>query len=151
MSFARRLSTSFTKLEELEWLPILMVRVAEGYMFASSGWGKLGKLHEFTAYFESLGIPLASLQAPFVATLELIGGAALIIGLGTRIFSALLAGTMAVAILTARLHEASIKSAGDFLYLQEWLLLLLLVWLVFSGPGKVSADALLKRRSRTRE
>ena len=150
MNLVRRVSSIFEKLQELEWLPILIVRLAEGYMFATSGWGKLGKLHEFTAYFESLGIPLASLQAPFVATLELVGGAALVVGFGTRIFSALLAGTMAVAILTARLQEASVKTAGDFFYLQEWLLLLLLVWLVFSGPGKVSVDAKLKRRSQER-
>src|SRR5262245_26419660 len=150
MSLLRRVSNVFEKLQELEWLPILVVRLAEGYMFATSGWGKLGKLGEFTAYFQSLGIPLASLQAPFVATLELVGGAALVVGFGTRIFSALLAGTMAVAILTARLHEATVKTAGDFFYLQEWLLLLLLVWMVFSGPGKVSVDAMLKRRSQAR-
>jgi len=35
---------------------------------------------------------------------------------------------------------------GDFLYLPEVLLLVIFVWLVFSGPGKISIDHLLSRK-----
>ena len=97
-------------------------------------------LDEFTAYFESLGIPLAAVQAPMVASIELVGGALLVIGLATRFAALPLAGTMVVAILTARLNEAGVDSVGDFLYLPEWLLLLLLAWLATNGAGRFSVD-----------
>jgi putative oxidoreductase len=134
----------FDKLTELEWLWIFVARVGVGCEFCLSGWGKLHKLHEFTAYFAQLGIPAPSIQAPFVAALECFGGLLLMLGLGTRIFGLMLGFTMIVAMATA--IDLAGKGLSDFLYLPEWLLLLLLFWLVFSGGGKLSIDALIAKR-----
>jgi putative oxidoreductase len=136
----------FDLLERAQWLAVLLVRASVGYMFAASGWGKLHKIGELVHYFESLGIPAASVQAPFVATLELVGGVALFLGLGTRVFGALLAGTMAVALVTAFLPDPKNRDPANLFYLAEWLLIVILVWLTFAGPGKVSLDRLLRRR-----
>src|SRR5262249_19022935 len=91
----------FDKLTELQWAWLLVMRLGVGCEFLLSGWGKLHRLDEITAYFEKLHIPAASIQAPFIATLEFVGGLLLMLGLGTRIFGFLLGCTMIVAMLTA--------------------------------------------------
>ena len=135
--------TVFAKLTELEWVAILVVRLSVGTEFLIAGFGKLGDLEKFTRYFAELGIPAPALQAPFVATLEFVGGIGLILGLGTRFFAAPLAITMIVAILTA----TELSTLGNFLYLSEWNLFLLLGWLGFSGPGRASIDHRIDARS----
>lgn len=124
----------------------MLARMTAGVMFAGSGLRKLGGLDEYTAYFVSLGIPFAELQAPFVAGVEFACGALLVAGLMTRLAAIPLAITMVVAIVAARLDEAQVDSLGEFLYLNEWLLVVLLVWVLMSGPGKFSLDRFLQAR-----
>jgi putative oxidoreductase len=56
---------------------------------------------------------------------------------------------MIVAVATNRIH--SIQASGvlawfdDFLYLPEVLYVMILVWLIFSGPGRYSIDGLIVR------
>ncbi len=116
-----------------------------GVLFFESGRGKLfHKLNELVEYFAQLGIPMPHLQAPLVASIELLGGICLILGFATRLVSAPLAVIMAVAILTAQLDK--VKSIGDFLYLPEVLLIVIFIWLIFSGPGRFAIDNFLARR-----
>ena len=131
-------------LNQLEWLPILLVRLSVGLLFFESGRGKLFvKLEELMEFFVKLGIPFPHFNAVFVSTVEFVGGICLILGLATRIFSAQLTFVMLVAILTSEIKKVS--TLGDFLYLPEVSLLVILVWLVFSGPGKISIDHALSR------
>jgi uncharacterized membrane protein YphA (DoxX/SURF4 family) len=51
---------------------------------------------------------------------------------------------MTVAILTAQFDKA--KTVGDFLYLPEVLLIVIFVWLIFSGPGKFALDNAIARK-----
>ena len=152
MARLKQLLVSLTaRLDSMGWLPLLAVRVALGLEFIASGRGKLfGGLPELIEAFESWGIPLPHIQAPFVATLELVGGICLILGVGTRFFAALLAGTMAVAIFTLLTNEGVTSlphdTIGDFLYLPEVAFLLMFGWLVFSGAGRVSLDRILAPR-----
>jgi putative oxidoreductase len=133
------------RLRELEWIPILLVRLAVGILFFESGRGKLFfKLEELGEYFVQLGIPFPHLNAFITASIELFGGICVILGFATRLVSIPLAFIMLVAILTA--HIEKVKTLGDFLYLPEVLLLLIFVWLVFSGPGKVSVDHFFARK-----
>lgn len=148
MGIAATVDGVIRKVEEQQSLPQLLARLGVGVMFATSGWGKLNNLAKFIADFEHWGIPLPHLQAPFVAGLEFVGGIMLVLGLLTRPFAGLLAGTMVVAIYVDRL--ASVKTLGDFLYLSEWLLLTILVWLVFTGSGKLGLDAVLAPKVRER-
>lgn len=132
-------------LRDLEWIPILLVRLSVGLLFFESGRGKLFvKLDELGEFFVQLGIPFPHLNAFVTASIEFVGGICLILGLATRIFSAPLAVIMFVAILTSEIKKVS--TLGDFLYLPEVSLLVIFVWLVFSGPGKVSIDHLIVRK-----
>ncbi len=132
-------------LNQLEWLPILLVRLSVGLLFFESGRGKLFvKLEELGEFFVKLGIPFPHFNAVFVSTVEFVGGICLILGLATRIFSAQLTVVMLVAILTSEIKKVS--TLGDFLYLPEVSLLIIFVWLVFSGPGKISIDHLLSHK-----
>ncbi len=132
-------------LNQLEWLPILLVRLSVGLLFFESGRGKLFvKLEELGEFFVKLGIPFPHFNAVFVSTVEFVGGICLILGLATRIFSAQLFFVMLVAILTSEIKKVS--TLGDFLYLPEVSLLVIFVWLIFSGPGKISIDHLLSRK-----
>ena len=127
------------RLRELEWIPILLARLSVGVLFFESGRGKLFfKLEELGKYFAQLGIPFPHLNALISASIEFFGGICLILGLATRLVSVPLAVVMVVAIFTAQIEK--VKTLGDFLYLPEVLLLVIFVWLVFSGPGKVSVD-----------
>jgi putative oxidoreductase len=130
--------------ERTAWLPPLLARLTLAAIFVQSGWGKLHNLPQVIDFFKSLGIPAPALQAPFVAGVELVGGLLLIVGLLTRLSAFLLAGTMAVAILTAKLSD--VHSIGGFANLPELSFFLLLIWLVWEGAGKASLDAWLARR-----
>ena len=95
-------------------------------------------------------IPFPHANALFVAMLEFACGAGVALGLLTPLCAAMLTGHMIVAIATNRMH--SIQASGvlawldEFLYLPEVLYALILVWLIFSGPGRYSIDNCVESR-----
>src|SRR5262249_5074262 len=100
----------YARLDGLEWIVRLVIRVSVGLEFFGSGLGKLGNLKGLIAYFHSLGIPAPELQAPFVASVEFTCGALLVLGLATRPAALLLCGVMTVAIITAAAPEHHIHA-----------------------------------------
>jgi putative oxidoreductase len=122
----------------------LLVRLCLGVLFAQSGWGKLHNLGGTTQFFASLGIPAPGAQALFVSLVELLGGLALIFGLGTRLAALFLGGTMVVAIATAQWSD--VEGLASFLTMDETVYGAALVWLAVAGAGKASLDALLAPR-----
>ena len=120
-----------------------MARFTIGVVFIESGWGKLHNLEKVIGYFQSLGIPAAQYQAPFVATTELVAGALILIGLVTRLASIPLVVTMVIAILTAKRED--IHGWTDVFGISEFLYIVLLLWLLFSGPGKFSVDEQVRK------
>ena len=139
-------------LNNLGWLPNLVLRVTVGFMLFSGAVNKLGDLGKFTAMFSSLGIPAAQVVAPVTAVVEVVGGAALILGLGTRLVSLVLAGDMVGALITdigpnlAQKYPALWDFLSNLFYAPEWLLVGLLLWLLCVGAGKASLDGLVGRR-----
>ena len=131
-------------LDRLDWIGPLLVRLTLGLVFVTTGWGKLHNLEKVTEYFASLHIPLPGAQAAFVSTVELVGGAMLVLGLGTRIAALLLIGVMTVATLTAKLPEA--ESLIDLASTIELTYLATFVWLVLAGGGRASLDHAIARR-----
>jgi putative oxidoreductase len=113
-------------LNNLGWLPNLVLRLTVGFMFLSSAVGKLGDLGKFTAMFVSLGIPAAQVLAPVTAVVELVGGAALMLGLGTRLVSLILAGDVVGALITdigpnlAQKHADLWDFLSNLFYAPEW-------------------------------
>ncbi len=136
-----------------EWIPITTVRVVLGIFFCVSGGPKLFSPSGFNVMVETMTqshIPFPKFNAAFVSLLEFVGGAALAFGFLTPLWAILLAGDMVVAILTNRLATVEgpgiVNWLGNFLYLPEVLYVLMLAWLVFSGPGRFSIDGMLARR-----
>ena len=133
----------------LSFLAPLLTRIVVGQAFFLTGRGKWQHFENTVTFFTELGIPFPVANAAFVASLELVGGICLVLGLLTRLVSAGLLGTMVVALLTAdkdRFVE-SWSPVGDIgpLDVAPFVFLLFFLWLALHGPGAVSLDALLKR------
>jgi len=83
---------------------------------------------------------------------ELVGGAALMAGLATRLVSLVLAGDMVGALITdigpdlAHKYPDPWHFLSNLFYAPEWMLIGLLLWLLCVGAGKASVDALISRR-----
>jgi putative oxidoreductase len=117
------------------------------------GEGKLSNIGKVSEFFASLHIPLPTLNAYFIGSLECFGSLLLIIGLGSRLLSLLIVISMAVAYLAADFEAVySIFSDPDkFVKADPFpFLLTALIVLVF-GPGLFSIDALMKRILHRRE
>lgn len=130
--------------QKLAWLPPLLSRTTIGFVFIQSGWGKLHNLDRVASFFAELGIPAPGLQAPFVATVEFVGGLAVLLGFFTRIVSIPLICTMIVAIITAK--RADLGGISDLFGFIEYLYIVILAWLAVEGPGKISIDHFWCRR-----
>src|ERR1700722_17043433 len=148
------IQSALTLLRSAEWMPITAARVLVGIFFCISGGTKLFVPAQFEVLVKTIAqshIPFPHANALFVATVEFACGAGLVLGLLTPLCAAMLAGDMIVAIATNRIH--SIQASGvlawldDFLYLPEVLYTLILVWLIFSGPGRYSVDGLIASRT----
>jgi putative oxidoreductase len=131
------------------WAGPLIARIAVGYVFMLTGWGKLQNLDRVTEYFTSLGIPAPHILAPFVSGLECFGGLLLIFGVLTRISAGGLAVTMIVAIITAKWAE--VDSLHTLLGFEEATYFAVFTWLAICGGGNASLDYLLEQKlGRTR-
>lgn len=142
--FVRFVERAFQWLGRNTWIPLLLARIAMAGEFVPSGWGKVHDLPKLTAYFVTLGIPAPGANAAASATTELVGGALLLAGLGTRFAAAALTVVMMVAILTAHLHDT--HTIGDFFYLPEPSYIVIFLLLIFAGPGKASLDQMIADR-----
>jgi putative oxidoreductase len=128
----------------------LSTRLVLGYSFFLTGRGKLRFFEGTVDYFMDLGIPFAAANAAFVSGLELVGGLALIAGLGTRMFALLLSSTMVVALFTAdgkNLLDAVLQRGSTALTdVVPLMFLVFLLWLVAFGAGRFSLDRVVFRR-----
>lgn len=133
----------------LAFLAPLVTRIVVGWAFYLTGSGKWAHFDNTVTFFTELRIPFPEANAALVATLELVGGIALMVGLLTRLFAAGLASTMVVALLTAdkqrfleSLNTTSEISPTD---ISAFVFLLFFAWLALYGPGPVSLDKLLAK------
>jgi putative oxidoreductase len=136
-----------------EWVPMTAARFLIGIFFCISGGTKLFVPAQFNGLEETMvriRVPFPHATALFVAIVEFGCGACLALGLLTPLNAAMLTGDMIVAIATTSSHTIQAKGfltrLDDFLYLPEVLYVLILVWLIFSGPGRYSIDGLVASR-----
>lgn len=138
------------ELHSLEWVGILVARVAVGLLFFLSGRAKLfsaTRRQEMRQTLIEAHVPFPEINAAFVSTVEFVCGLLLVIGALTPLASVMLAGVMIVAITTTAIRNLEASSAAEwlsgFLYLPEVLFLVILIWLFFSGAGWLSVDHLV--------
>jgi putative oxidoreductase len=148
------IQTVLTMLRAGEWMPVTAARILIGIFFCISGGTKLFVRAQFRVMEQTMvqsHIPFPRANAFFVATVEFACGAGLALGLLAPLCAAMLTGDMLVAIATNRIK--SIQASGvlawvdNFLYLPEVLYTLILVWLIFSGPGRYSVDGFIALRT----
>jgi putative oxidoreductase len=140
---------------EWEWVGILLARSAVGLLFLLSGAGKLFRDDRRELMLRTLreaGVPFPRFNAAFVPAVEFVFGLLLVVGALTRLSCSMLGGVMIVALATVRMRGIQSSSPADwlseFLYLPEVLYLVILAWLLLSGPGWLSVDGLVLPRSR---
>ncbi|WP_243291538.1 DoxX family protein [Bacillus sp. FJAT-47783] len=122
----------------------VFVRVVLGLIFFIHGLSKFqGGLNNTAGFFDSIGIP--GFMAYVVATIELIGGIALILGIGTRIVSLLFAVIMLGAIATVKLPAGLLGNGQMAGYELELALLSMSIYLVFANKYAFSIENKLFR------
>jgi len=126
---------------------LLIIRLYWGWQFFLTGRGKLMHLDKTAGFFATLHIPMPKLNAIMAGSTECFGGLLLLLGLGSRIATVPLIGTMIVAYLTADSDAArNIFNKPDaFLSADEFLFLLTAVIVLIFGPGIFSLDAIIAR------
>jgi putative oxidoreductase len=126
---------------------IALVRIMTGVIFIAHGYMKffVMGIPGTTGFFAQVGIPAPGIMALLVATLEVVGGIALVLGLLTRLAALGLAINMLGAIFFVRLKGGFFAPNGaEF----EILLCVTCLALVIAGAGAPSADeAITSRRS----
>ena len=148
----------------LDWVGLLIgllaLRLLLGWEFFESGLEKFRGENWFAGIQGSFPFPFSSLPPEIswqMATwFELVGGLALVIGLGTRFFAVSLLILTIVA--TAAVHWPAdwanlaelwqgyaITDRGYGNFKLPLLFMAMLLPLILSGPGRLSVDALLKR------
>ena len=112
---------------------LAVLRIAVGAVILTHGYQKVFHMHlgGVAGFFGHLGIPLPTLSAIVVMTVEFVGGILLVTGLATRIPAALIAVDMLVALLVVHFRNGYLKSGGEL----PLLLLAGAICLALSGGG----------------
>ncbi|AZV40993.1 DoxX family protein [Peribacillus asahii] len=121
----------------------LILRVVLGVSFLIHGFIKFNDGIAGTAgWFDSIGIP--GFMAYVVALIEVVGGIAMILGIGTRIVAALFAVVMLGAIFTVKLSVGFAGNGQMAGYELDLAFLVMSVYLLLNGSDKLSLQAVLK-------
>ena len=124
---------------------LLVARIAVGVVFIAHGWQKLGGGIGGTAkMFTMMGVPVPGVSAVYATFVELVGGAALIVGAAVPLFGALLFLDMAGAFVFVHAGHGLFADKGGFeLVLTLGVAALLLA---ATGSGRFGLDALITTR-----
>ena len=125
---------------------ITILRVMVGIVFLAHG-GQKVFVYGFSGVqgaFGQMGIPMPTVLGPFVALLELVGGFMLVLGVGTRWVSILLAIEMAVAVLKVHLSHGFFLPGGF-----EYALMMFAAScaVALEGPGAAALGRTLSKKS----
>jgi putative oxidoreductase len=125
---------------------LLVGRLAVGVIFVAHGWQKIVDTGHASvaADFDKLGIPLPDLAAYYAAYVELVGGAALIVGLLTPLAGVLIALDMGGAYWYVHRGHGIFSQNGGYEYVMVLAGAALL--LAATGAGRLSLDGVIWRR-----
>jgi putative oxidoreductase len=125
-------------------IALAVIRIVAGIIFMAHGYQKffMMGIDGVTGFFTQLGIPLPGIMAIVIATLELAGGLALLLGVFARFVAVPLAFDILGAIVTVHIKNGFFVPTGV-----EFVLLLLsaAVAIAVAGPGAFSIDAATTR------
>lgn len=125
---------------------LTILRIVTGFVFFMHGYQKITEfgVAGFSGFLGQLGVPVSGVAAVIVIAVELLGGLALILGLGTRLVSIALAVNIFVALVLVHLPAGFFATDGGY----EFVLTLFAacVALVLSGGGALALDNLLPSR-----
>jgi len=127
-------------------LAVLIARIGLGVVFVAHGWQKFDEMgvKSVAAGFTKMGVPFPELSAYFSTFVELVGGAALLIGAFTALAGLLLTLDMLGALLIVHLENGVFVGEGGYELVVALGVGALLV-AVF-GAGKYSVDQVLGRK-----
>src|SRR6201993_3068856 len=139
----------------LEEFAVLLARISLGVFFAISGGNKLFAASQYKLMYETIvgaGILLPHVMTYFVSSVEFVCGCLLIIGLLSTLCCTAFIIDMIVAITTVQLATITkalsfIDWIDDFLYLPGVMYIIIFLWLISSGPRRLSVDHWIAVRS----
>jgi putative oxidoreductase len=130
------LKSFYAALEPLSWL---LVRCACGIILAVHGWGKVSRGAEAMApAFAKMGYASPVPLIRFLAFVEFAGGIAIVLGLFTRFFAAMVTIEMAVILFAHYLQNGFSWLNRGYEYVLMWGLVALAIW--WRGGGPYSLD-----------
>jgi putative oxidoreductase len=124
---------------------LLVLRVVVGIIFIMHGYQKVFSygIPAMVTGFTKFGVPLPAITAPFIAILELVAGIGLALGLFGRVFAVLLMCDMLGAMIFVHFKNGFFLPTG---YEFTLILAAATLALALTGPGQISADAMIARR-----
>ena len=124
---------------------LLIFRAVLGIIFVAHGVDKMffAGMDETTGQFSAWGIPQPQLSAYLASVAEMIGGAALVVGLLTTFVAGALALLMACALYFVHLSNGLFTADGGIEY--PLVLMVSLLMIVVFGSGRASVDGVLNR------
>ena len=143
----------------------LLLRLMAGGVFLSEGILKFVYSNQGVGRFTKLGFPWPQFTATFVGSLEIVGGLLLVAGLLTRLIAIPFVIEMVVAILSTKISlylgtsplplPPAPPKVGFWAVMHEtrsdYAQLLTVMFLMLTGPGRWSLDALLGRKKEQRK
>lgn len=128
---------------------LIVGRFAMGIIFFQSGLAKLATLGAFSASLGSRGVPFAGFWGPVGAISEFVGGAMIILGLGTRYAAALIVIFVIVATAISHRYWEFSEPARRLQEGQFYKNLAIIggdLFLFICGAGRFSLDAVLMKK-----
>ena len=127
----------------------ILLRLVVGTVFVSEGVQKFLFPDELgVGRFVKIGLPMPAVTAPFVGTVEAVGGALLIAGIAVRVVCIPLLISMLVAITSTKL--GMLEESGFWKTMHEartdLLMIFCLLFLMTVGAGPLSLDRRWSRR-----
>jgi putative oxidoreductase len=122
---------------------LVPLRVVLGYIFFDAGLGKWRRGISGTGrWMDGLGVPFPQASARLVATVEVVGGLLLIVGLAVHWAAAPLSASMLVATYVQKFKIGAPFQGGDVQgYELDVLMLAGAITLMLGGAGPISLDA----------
>jgi putative oxidoreductase len=129
---------------------ILFIRLAAGLIFFTQGILKFIDPKMGVERFTRIGFPHPYFTAHFVGTFEIVCGALVLIGLFTRVAAIPLLIVISTAIATTKIPELFHANQGFWFMVSDartdFAMLCCLLYLIASGPGRLSLDQMRERQ-----